>query len=89
VPPRRRSSVATSLEQKRAERAAASVPAGQEALFGVAALKLALELKKPNALPLEALVPGVVRKMGLDEAAFNAWLQANGGLVRGASGGRG
>jgi hypothetical protein len=89
VAPRRRSSIAISLEEKRAERAAAAVPDGQQALFGVALLKLALELKKPNAPALEALVPGVVRRMGLDEAAFYAWLQANGGLLRGAAGRRG
>jgi len=86
---RRRSTVATRLEEKRAERAAAAVPPGQEALFGVALLKLALELKKPGAPALEALVPGVVRRMGLDEAAFLAWLAANGGLLRGAAGRRG
>jgi hypothetical protein len=89
VAARRRSTVAVSLEEKRAERLSAAVPAGQEALFGVALLKLALEIKKPGAPPLEALVPGVVRRMGLDEAAFQAWLLANGGLLRGAAGRRG
>ena len=89
MPPRRRSSPAISLEEKRAVRATAAPPAGQEALFGVALLKLALELKKPGAQALEALVPGVVRRMGLDEAAFHAWLRANGGLLRGAAGRRG
>jgi len=86
---RRRNTVTVSLEEKRAERAAAAVPAGQEALFGVALLKLALELKKPGAPALEALVPGVVRRMGLDEAAFQAWLSLNGGLLHGAAGRKG
>ena len=80
---RRRSAVAISLEQKRAERAA--VPDGAEALYGVALLKLALELKKPGAPGLEALVPSVVKRLGLDESAFRAWMDANGGMLRAAS----
>ena len=42
-----------------------------------------------GAPALEALVPGVVRRMGLDEAAFQAWLSLNGGLLHGAAGRKG
>lgn len=80
---RRRSAVAISLEQKRAERA--TVPADAEALYGVALLKLALELKKPGAPELDVLVPGVVRRLGLDESAFRAWMDVNCGMLRAAS----
>jgi hypothetical protein len=51
-------------------------------LYGVAMLKIALELKKADARPMEQLISGVLAKMGLDEAAFRGFLDANGGLLR-------
>jgi hypothetical protein len=51
-------------------------------LYGVAMLKIAMELKKADARPLEELVSGVLTKMRLDEGVFRAFLEANGGLLR-------
>jgi len=51
-------------------------------LYGVAMLKIAMELKKADARPLEELVSGVLARMRLDEGAFRAFLELNGGLLR-------
>lgn len=51
-------------------------------LFGVAMLKIAMELKKADARPLDALVSGVLQRMNLPEAEFRAFLESNGGLLR-------
>ena len=61
-----------------------TVPAALEAspLFGVAMLKIAMELKKADARPLDELVTGVLARMGLPEAEFRAFLESNGGLLR-------
>ena len=51
-------------------------------LYGVAMLKIAMELKKADARPLEELMSGVLKKMRLDEQEFRAFLEHNGGLLR-------
>jgi hypothetical protein len=51
-------------------------------LYGVAMLKIAMELKKADARPLDELVSGVLAKMRLDEGVFRSFLEANGGLLR-------
>lgn len=51
-------------------------------LFGVAMLKIAMELKKPNSKGLDEILTGVLRKMNVSEAAFRAYLDKNGGLLR-------
>jgi hypothetical protein len=51
-------------------------------LFGVAMLKIAMELKKPNAGPLDDILSGVLRRMHLSEEAFRSYLAKNGGLLR-------
>jgi hypothetical protein len=51
-------------------------------LYGVAMLKIAMELKKADARPLEELVTGVLTRMKLDEDEFRAFLELNGGLLR-------
>jgi hypothetical protein len=51
-------------------------------LYGVAMLKIAMELKKADALPLDELVQGVLSRMKLDEAEFRTFLELNGGLLR-------
>ena len=51
-------------------------------LFGVAMLKIAMELKKADPRPLDELVTGVLARMGLPEAEFRAFLESNGGLLR-------
>jgi hypothetical protein len=51
-------------------------------LYGVAMLKIAMELKKADAAPLDELVRGVLARMRLPEAEFRRYLEANGGLLR-------
>ena len=51
-------------------------------LYGVAMLKIAMELKKADASPLEELVSSVLQRMRLPEEDFREFLSANGGLLR-------
>jgi hypothetical protein len=51
-------------------------------LYGVAMLKIAMELKKADARPLEELVSSVLQRMHLAEDEFREFLVANGGLLR-------
>lgn len=51
-------------------------------LYGVAMLKIAMELKKADARPLDELVSSVLQRMHLAEDQFRAFLSANGGLLR-------
>ena len=51
-------------------------------LYGVAMLKIAMELKKAEARPLDELIAGVLARMNLPEDDFRAYLAANGGLLR-------
>ena len=57
----------------------------QNPLYGVAMLKVAMELKKENPPSLEEVLSGVLRKMGLDEPTFRQYLAQNGGLLRAIS----
>lgn len=51
-------------------------------LYGVAMLKIAMELKKPNARGLDEILSGVLNRMGLDEVAFRRYLNQNNGLLQ-------
>lgn len=51
-------------------------------LFGVAMLRIAMELKKADDRPLDELISGVLSRMKLDEAEFRSYLERNGGLLR-------
>ncbi len=51
-------------------------------LYGVAMLKIAMELKKAEARPVDELIEGVLTKMRLDEGEFRRFLESNGGLLR-------
>lgn len=51
-------------------------------LYGVAMLKIAMELKKADARPLDELVSSVLARMHLPEDAFRQFLASNGGLLR-------
>jgi hypothetical protein len=51
-------------------------------LYGVAMLKIAMELKKADAAPLDELITGVLRRMSLPEDDFRAFLAMNGGLLK-------
>ena len=54
----------------------------QSPLYGVAMLKIAMELKKAEPKPLEELISSVLQKMNLDEKAFRSFVAANDGLLR-------
>ncbi len=51
---------------------------GVDPAFHRAILKIALELKKPNAPSYEAIVQATIRSMRLDPAAFRRYLGENG-----------
>lgn len=51
-------------------------------LYGVAMLKIAMELKKADSRPLEELVRSVLQRMQLPEEDFHQFLVSNGGLLR-------
>ena len=51
-------------------------------LYGVAMLKIAMELKKADGKSLDDLITGVLARMRLPEPEFRNFLQANGGLLR-------
>ncbi|MHB8877408.1 MAG: hypothetical protein ACYC8T_27260 [Myxococcaceae bacterium] len=51
-------------------------------LYGVAMLKIAMELKKKESADLDEILRGVLKKMDLPEAAFREFLSNNGGLLR-------
>ena len=57
-------------------------PQGGSPLFGVAMLKIAMELKKPDAGVLDEIISSVLTRMGLPEDEFRAYLAQNGGLLR-------
>ena len=67
-----------------AEQQAQSVPKELVAspLYGVAMLKIAMELKKAEARPVDELIHGVLSRMRLDEGEFRRFLESNGGLLR-------
>lgn len=59
----------------------------EDPLFGVALLKIALELKRPGAaLGFEAVVSRVAHHMKLDEGEFRSFLAHQGGLLRSLAG---
>jgi hypothetical protein len=63
------------------KRRAVAAEAGEEALdpaFHRAILKIALELKKPNAPSYDAIVEATIRSMRLDPKAFRRYLGENG-----------
>ena len=54
----------------------------QSPLYGVAMLKIAMELKKADARPVDELITGVLQRMNLPEADFREFLRLNGGMLR-------
>ena len=78
--PRGTQSRVTAIEEAHAEAAPADLVASP--LYGVAMLKIAMELKKADARPVDELIHGVLSKMRLDEGEFRRFLEANGGLLR-------
>ena len=51
-------------------------------LYGVAMLKVAMELKKPRAGELDEILAGVLKRMRIPEPEFRAFLAKNDGLLR-------
>ena len=51
-------------------------------LYGVAMLKIAMELKKPGAKELDEILAGVLARMQIPEDRFREFLSQNGGLLR-------
>ncbi|MBX5483569.1 MAG: hypothetical protein IRZ16_17235 [Myxococcaceae bacterium] len=51
-------------------------------LYGVAMLKIAMELKKPGAKELDEILAGVLARMQIPEEQFRRFLEQNGGLLR-------
>ena len=81
--PRGKHSTVVSLESQSAEvpdEVATQVAASP--LYGVAMLKIAMELKKADARPVDELIHGVLTRMRLDETEFRRFLDSNGGLLR-------
>lgn len=70
--------------QRRPQQQENEVPTqvAQSPLYGVAMLKIAMELKKADPRPLDELISGVLAKMKLPEDDFRAFLAQNGGLLR-------
>ncbi len=58
--------------------AAVTAEDGIDPAFHRAILKIALELKKPNAPSYESIVHSTIRSMRLDAAAFRRYLGENG-----------
>lgn len=51
-------------------------------MYGVAMLKIAMELKRSPAAGLDEILKGVLSRMHLDERSFLRFLDQNGGLLR-------
>lgn len=69
------------VEEKAVQRrqgAARTQEAGIDPAFQRAILKIALELKKPNAPSYDAIVAATIRSMRLDAVAFRRYLGENG-----------
>jgi hypothetical protein len=61
-----------------ARQATRTEEAGIDPAFSRAILKIALELKKPNARSYDAIVETTIRSMKLDPIAFRRYLGENG-----------
>lgn len=70
------------LDLKRGQLEGAPSEVSDSPLFGVAMLKIAMELKRSETAGLEEILQGVLEKMELPEAEFRAFLERNGGLLR-------
>jgi hypothetical protein len=51
-------------------------------LYGVAMLKIAMELKRANPQPLDDIVSAVLSRMQLPREPFDRYLKQNAGLLR-------
>jgi hypothetical protein len=71
--------MATRVSAQRGRRSVESTPEdAPDPAFHRAILKIALELKKPNAPSYDAIVEATIRSMRLDAASFRRYLGENG-----------
>ena len=74
------------LERTKARTLAAEETAegavAQSPMYGVALLKIAMELKRTPATGLDEILRGVLERMHLDEPDFRRFLERNGGLLQ-------
>ena len=66
------------IEEQAVTRTRATEEAVVDPAFPRAILKIALELKKPNAASYDAIVATTIRTMKLDPVAFRRYLGENG-----------
>ena len=65
------------------------VVAADDPLCAVAMLRVAVEMKKPDARGLDEIIDGVLERMRLDREAFRRFLAENGQLLRASAAARG
>jgi hypothetical protein len=82
IPRGTQSRVTAIVEAQSAQSEAVPADLVASPLYGVAMLKIAMELKKADARPVDELIHGVLTRMRLDEGEFRRFLEANGGLLR-------
>lgn len=80
--PRGKHSTVVSLESQSENLSSRESEVAASPLYGVAMLKIAMELKKADARPVDELIHGVLTRMRLDETEFRRFLDSNGGLLR-------
>lgn len=78
----RRGAVVQLKQREETEAQALPTEVACSPLYGVAMLKIAMELKKADAGPVDELITGVLKRMNLPEADFRAFLAMNGGLLK-------
>jgi len=76
--------VDTSVEQ-----AAARPSDSEEGLWAIAMLRIAFELKRPNAPEIDEIVDGVVARMGIPKDRFERYLAEHLGPLKEAAARRG
>jgi hypothetical protein len=80
---RQRSRTITELEPHPATATAGPPPPREpDPLYGVALLKMALELKRQRESSPEEILRGVLARMRLSEVEFRAWLAQQGELAK-------
>jgi len=80
---RQRSRTITELEPHPATATAGPPPPREpDPLYGVALLKMALELKRQRESSPEEILRGVLARMRLSEEEFRAWLAQQGELAK-------
>lgn len=53
-----------------------------QGLFGVAMLKIAVELKKSGSAPIDEVVDSVLSRMSIEPAEFRKYLASQGGVLQ-------